>query len=306
MTGAASSPFFSVVIPSYNRAALIERTLQSVLAQTWRDFEVIVVDDCSTDNTLDVLQPYVERGQIRLLQHERNLERAQARNTGMDAARGLYITFLDSDDLMYPTNLADAAAYIDAHPGIRCFHNLYDRVSADGRTRRRCWVPSLHDQWRAISEGNFITSFAAFLHRDAYTKYRFDLDPALIGSEDWEFWIRVLAEYRLGRLNKVNNGNVQHPDRSVFKVDLDALRVRKLRVVAKVRSDPWLSTVYARYLRYMEGGVYVFLAIAANSADRHGEALRLLERAVRTHPLYLVRPRFWRALQIAVFRLRRA
>ncbi|MCA1594045.1 MAG: glycosyltransferase, partial [Acidobacteria bacterium] len=106
---------FSVVIPTYNRADLIVKTLRSVLAQTYPHFEVIIVDNCSTDNTQEVLQPFLASGQVRFVRHERNYERARSRNTGMSLATGDFVTLLDSDDLMYPSNLEDAARYAAAH-----------------------------------------------------------------------------------------------------------------------------------------------------------------------------------------------
>jgi glycosyltransferase involved in cell wall biosynthesis len=93
-------PFFSIVIPTYNRADLILDTLESVLSQTYKEFEVIVVDNCSTDNTKDVLLPYIQNGSISFIQHEKNYERSKSRNTGIKHAKGDYITFLDSDDFI--------------------------------------------------------------------------------------------------------------------------------------------------------------------------------------------------------------
>src|SRR6476469_5153496 len=85
-------PFFSVVIPTYNRAAFIKATLQSVLSQTYPNFEIIVVDNCSTDNTDQVLDSFIRAGQIKFIKHEQNFERARSRNTGMKAARGDFLT----------------------------------------------------------------------------------------------------------------------------------------------------------------------------------------------------------------------
>src|SRR5882724_11938707 len=94
-------PLFSVVIPTYNRAGLISRTLNSVLCQTYQDFEVIVVDDASTDDTEQILEPLIRTQKIRYIKHDQNYERAKSRNTGMENASGHFLTFLDSDDLMY-------------------------------------------------------------------------------------------------------------------------------------------------------------------------------------------------------------
>lgn len=96
-------PFFSTIIPVYNRANLIAATLESVLNQTFADYEVIVVDDGSTDHTLDVLQRFGDR--ITILQQP-NEGPGAARNLGIHQAKGTYITFLDSDDLWFPWTLA--------------------------------------------------------------------------------------------------------------------------------------------------------------------------------------------------------
>ncbi len=105
-------PFFSVIIPAYNRADLIGQTLDSVLAQSFRDFEIIVVDDGSTDNTVEALSAYA--GRIKLLRQE-NQGPSAARNHGLRHAAGEYVAFLDSDDLWFPWTLATFKQAIDAH-----------------------------------------------------------------------------------------------------------------------------------------------------------------------------------------------
>lgn len=103
-------PFFSTIIPSFNRASLIAATLDSVLAQEFTDNEIIVVDDGSTDGTLDVLDSYTDR--IRVVQQP-NAGPGAARNRGVEHASGKYIAFLDSDDLWFPWSLATYKAVID-------------------------------------------------------------------------------------------------------------------------------------------------------------------------------------------------
>jgi hypothetical protein len=89
-------PTFSVVIPTYNRARLIGKTLASVFAQTYPAAEVVIVDNCSTDDTAEVLRPLIEAGKVRFIRHDRNYERARSRNTGMEHATSDYVTFLTS------------------------------------------------------------------------------------------------------------------------------------------------------------------------------------------------------------------
>jgi len=101
MTPLMDSPYFSIVIPAYNRAGLIPRAMDSCLGQDWRDFEVIVVDDGSTDGTSGAVRRYSDP-RVRLAAHEVNRGVCPARNTGVGAARGEWIVFLDSDDELLP------------------------------------------------------------------------------------------------------------------------------------------------------------------------------------------------------------
>jgi glycosyltransferase involved in cell wall biosynthesis len=97
-------PTISVIIPTYNRSKLLGRAIQSVIDQTFADFELIVVDDASTDNTYEVVSAFEDQ-RIRFIRHEQNRGVSVARNTGLDAVLGDYITFLDSDDEWLPQKL---------------------------------------------------------------------------------------------------------------------------------------------------------------------------------------------------------
>jgi glycosyltransferase involved in cell wall biosynthesis len=297
------APFFSVVIPTYNRGGLIVKTLDSVFSQTYRDYEVVVVDDCSTDDTGLVLEPYVARGEIKYVRHERNYERARARNTGMESAAGEYVTFLDSDDLMYPNNLEDAARYVEANPEVKLFHNLYELVDERGRVLCRYDFPPLDDPVRAITGGNFLSSVGVFIHRDIYAGYRFDPAPVLTGSEDWEFWLRVVADHKPGRIDKVNNGVVHHADRATNSLELDRLLECYAYLTNKVASDPHLKSVYGKRLKRLEAGALLYTSTVANLKCRHGEALRLLLRAASLDLRLAASVSFVKAFGIAVLRL---
>jgi glycosyltransferase involved in cell wall biosynthesis len=271
-------PFFSVVIPTYNRAKFIVRTLESVFAQTYQHYEVIVVDNRSTDETEEVLRPHVAAGRVNFIRHDRNYERARSRNTGMGAARGDFVTLLDSDDLMYPTNLGDAAEFARANPGLKCFHNLAEIVAPDGRVVYRLPYPPLKDQAKAIAGGNFMACIGDFIHRDVYRHYRFDTRPELTGWEDWEFWLRVLAEHPAGRIGKVNSGIVQHGGRSVNVQDLSSLEAGAVYLAGKMRTDPQLRRGYGPLAGRVEATAWVYMAVQANSGGLHRRALAYLRR----------------------------
>ncbi|HEV2826289.1 MAG TPA: glycosyltransferase [Pyrinomonadaceae bacterium] len=296
-------PFFSVVIPTYNRAAFIEATLQSVLNQTYPHYEIIVVDNCSTDNTEELLQPYISAGQIYFIKHEQNFERARSRNTGMSVARGDFVTLLDSDDFMYPTNLADAAEYARANPEIKCFHNLYEFVDSERNTLRRQPLPPLKNQLKAIAGGNFMTCIGDFIHREIYEQYKFDVTPELTGGEDWEFWLRVLADYRVGRIEKINSGILQHEGRSVNNQSLESMKRGLDHLCAKLETEPHLAEVYRPYLERIRANSLLYLAILANTSGRFVEAREFLKRAVKSDFSLLVDTRLWRVARRAFLKL---
>jgi glycosyltransferase involved in cell wall biosynthesis len=275
------------------------RTLESVFEQRHSADEVIVVDNCSTDDTEEVLGPLIRAGRIRFIRHDRNYERARSRNTGMEHATGDYVTLLDSDDLMYEDNLADAARYVVLNPSVGVFHNLYELVDTQGGVLHRYHFPSLRDPQRAICEGNFLSCIGVFVHRDIYSRYRFNTDPLLSGSEDWELWIRVLASHRPGRIGNVNSGIVHHAGRTVTAIDLERLRARLRRIWELVSQDPDLRAVYGRHLARLWAHSLIYMATVANDARDRRTARSLLAEAARHYPRAAVSPKFLRVLQLA-------
>src|SRR5687768_8905461 len=118
-----SNPLFTIVVPTYNRAGFIGKTVLSILAQEYSDFEVLIVDDGSTDSTFEVIDS-IKDHRIRYIKIE-NGERGAARNFGCRLAKGEYVNFVDSDDLLYPNHISSAAAFITAQHGPPVFHLGY-------------------------------------------------------------------------------------------------------------------------------------------------------------------------------------
>jgi glycosyltransferase involved in cell wall biosynthesis len=105
---------FSIVLPTYNRAALLPRAIQSVLQQTFQDYELIIVDDCSGDNTAQIVKSFPD-ARIRFIQQTQNQGVSAARNTGIQHAKGIYICFLDDDDAFHPDFLEKMYEHLLAH-----------------------------------------------------------------------------------------------------------------------------------------------------------------------------------------------
>ena len=133
----SDTPYFSIIIAMYNVERYIKICINSILNQTFQDFEVIVVDDCSTDNSYKICtELYGNNKKIRLLRHEKNQGPSAARNLGMENARGEYIWFIDSDDAIIPNALEKLHQVTQAEKGGGGRSSL-ERLVFDGARRRQ-------------------------------------------------------------------------------------------------------------------------------------------------------------------------
>ncbi len=122
----------SIITPSYNTAAFIEETINSVLAQSYTDWEMIIVDDCSTDNTDEIVAPYLADSRIRYLKNESNSGAAISRNYALREARGKWIAFLDSDDIWYPDKLMHQVSFMEKE-GYAFSYTRYEEIDETSR-----------------------------------------------------------------------------------------------------------------------------------------------------------------------------
>jgi glycosyltransferase involved in cell wall biosynthesis len=209
-SAAESGPTFSVVVPAYNAARTIGAAIESVLAQTRDDFELVVVDDGSTDDTAARVEPYLRDQRVRLI-GQTNRGQASARNTAIGTASGAYVSLLDSDDLWLPQYLDLMGSRLDDHPSAAVAYT--DAWVLDDRTRRVArrtvltpWHPPTvptdpADFLRALLElGNFIFVGATIRRAvfDDVGLFRLGVE----GSEDYEMWLRIAAGgYRFVRVD---------------------------------------------------------------------------------------------------------
>ena len=122
----------SIIMPSYNTGQLIKETLDSVVAQTYSDWELIIVDDCSTDNTDEVVSPFLCDKRIRYIKNQKNSGAAVSRNVAIKEATGVWIAFLDSDDLWKPDKLEKQIAFMENNN--YCFsYTNYCEINAEGK-----------------------------------------------------------------------------------------------------------------------------------------------------------------------------
>ena len=122
----------SIIMPSYNTARFIKETVDSVFAQTYKNFELIIVDDCSTDDTDDVVAPYLSDARVKYIKNEKNSGAAVSRNRALQEAAGKWIAFLDSDDLWHPEKLEKQLKFMSEKQCAFSFTHYYFDRGAEG------------------------------------------------------------------------------------------------------------------------------------------------------------------------------
>ena len=190
------SPNVSVIIPTYNRASLLARSINSILRQTFQDFEIIIVDDASTDNTQEVVST-IRDPRIRYLKHETNRGGSAARNTGISAAQGDFIAFQDSDDEWLPEKLAKQVNILaDALPNVGVVYTGFWRIQGDQKE----YIPGPEIQvkegniHRELLKGNFVTTQAVLVKKECFQKVGM-FDETLPRLQDWELFLRIAKHF---------------------------------------------------------------------------------------------------------------
>lgn len=193
-----STPLISVVIPTYDRSASLRRAIASVFCQTIDDYELIVVDDGSTDDTLQVLAD-IHDSRLRVIRHPKNLGASTARNSGVNASHGTYVAFLDSDDEWLPDKLAKQTALMAGQPPevAACCTRHFVTKWSNGASWQRI-LPTENDWQRyLITHGcNLSPGSTLMVRRDVFADIG-SYDTELCRYEDWDWLLRYLERYRL-------------------------------------------------------------------------------------------------------------
>ena len=279
-------PRVSVVIPTYNYGRYIVEAIESVLNQTFPDREVIVVDDGSTDDTGELIGRFGDR--VRYI-YQRNLGPSAARNTGIRAARGEYVGFLDSDDLWLPEKLALQVAVLDSCQAVGLVYSdalfFRDETQAIIGAHREVFP---HPAGRILAQlvlGNVISSPTPLVRRSILDRVGL-FDEDLKASEDWDLWIRIakiceiayidqpLAKYRRHRHNK--------------SLNTKAIGMGQLLVLNKIFADADLPREIERLRRVAYSNLYTEIGLTYFIRGEYESARADLLQAVKLRPQLLL------------------
>lgn len=225
-------PKVSVVIPCFNQAPYLKEAVSSVIRQSYQNWEIIIVNDGSTDNSEDIAKECAATDSRIVYISQPNQGASTARNTGIKASKGKYILPLDGDDTIETDYLTKAVEYLEAHPECACF---YCHANMFG---------SINQPWdvKYIDYKHLLTCNAIFCS-SVYRRTDFDIiggyDETFIhGYEDWEFYIRLLA----------NGGEVYQDDTRMFNYRKKGIHEHSLDSISHKYEESILNTIYKKHI----------------------------------------------------------
>ena len=285
---------FSVVVPTYNRAYLISKTIDSILAQTYTNYEVFIVDDGSTDNTEEVVRPYLS-DKVFYFRKE-NAERGAARNFGTLKAKGDYINWFDSDDVMLPHHLQHAADNIQKWNAPEIFMHGYQYQDIDGNVLFYSNFPA--DMNQSLYMGNQIALDDVFVRRDIALADLFSEDRDISASEDFELWLRLGAKYKIHVSDEVTIGFLYHEQRSIIAMkDRDQLINRYTKFIAITTSNPDIVRLLGKNIGVFVMKNYLLLAVDLTNNKHLDAGLKYFKLALGSSPKIIFEKGFYAFLK---------
>ena len=261
-------PLISVIIPTYNRGWIIKEAIDSVLSQDYRDFELIIVDDGSTDNTLEILNSYQD--DITVLR-QNNHGVSAARNLGIMAASGRFVAFLDSDDLWLPQKLSSQVDYFNLNPdAIICqTEEIWIRKGVRVNPKKRHKKP-----WGMIFEQSLalclVSPSAVMIRRSLFDEVGF-FDEKLPVCEDYDLWLRISCRFPVYLVDTpliIKRGG--HDDQLSASSGLDKFRIKYLKKI--IENDLLSKTQYREAVKTLKEKCAIYAA-GCRKRGRNEEAL---------------------------------
>lgn len=269
-------PKVSVIIPTYNRAQFVGRAIQSVLNQTYKDFEIIIVDDNSTDNVYDVVYSFND-SRIKYIRHDVNLGAPAARNTGILNSKGEFIALLDDDDEFLPEKLEKQLRLFDiCSKDIGVVYCGYETVNSEGEIVETFMPTNKGDLFYELLMSNIIGSPTNLIRKECFENIC--CDSRLKSCQDWDLWIQLAIKYKFDYVPEVLSR--YHLTGSSISKNINSVLIGHKQILFKYES--YIRTnriIYSNHLKNI-GIYYIYLYDYEN-------ALKYLKIAFETYPFDL-------------------
>jgi glycosyltransferase involved in cell wall biosynthesis len=282
----ATGPKVSVYIPIYNYGRFLAEAIQSVLDQTFQDWELIVVDDGSTDNTREVVDAFQDP-RIHYIYQE-NQGNPAARNTALRLVKGEYVACLDADDVWFPEKLEKQVAQLDSLPptvGL-VYGDVYLFSNDDGSIIGRFLQGRTPPRGRVFRElldidGWFISDTASLIRREVFDRVGL-YDPSVLTYEDWMMWVRIASVYEVEAMDEPLARCRRHS--SNLSGRLEEMYRHGVTARRKVMASYPLSRKERRALTHNLAHHEYTYGISQLRLGKRGEAWKALLRSLRLHP----------------------
>ena len=284
---------FSIIIPTFNRAHLIEQTIHSVLRQDYLNYELIIVDDGSTDTTKEVIENIIKNNSSHKISYlyQPNSERAVSRNKGLLNSTGDYVIFFDSDDTLYPNHLSVALHYVMKTNMPEFLHLRYDIKDAHDKITGVGPVYNTPPNNQLI-HGNFLSCNGVVLRRDIALQNFFNDNRDLSGMEDWELWLRLSVKYPLHYINTITSSVINHAERSVVGSDKNKLIKKVETLMELVLSNDEVTEYYKNNLSSFKCSCRSYLSLHLALIGQKKEAVNYLLKSLSLSPVFIFKKRF--------------
>jgi len=277
-----NSPLVTVVIPAYNQAEFLGEAIQSVLNQTYTQFEIIVVNDASPDQTNEVVAQYND-SRVRNITHEKNRGLPASRNTGMKAAKGEIIALLDSDDIFHPDKLKTHIAFLQAHPEIGVTYNPRFNLNPSSFIIRDMWKPPSRVDLSDLVLGFPFSPSDMVLRREWAFKVGLFDEKYVSGGEDLDFPCRLaLAGCKFASVERALNYRRYHSARG--KKNLSKRLNDYLSALSKTFNNPKCSPKVQSLQNTSLATFYLEVSFLAFTQKETGFGQTTLRKAVQLDP----------------------
>jgi len=273
----AETPLISIVLPTYNGATYLAQSIESCLAQTYTNWELIIVDDGSTDKTPEVIEEYLKSDdRIRSIRHSRNCKLPKALNTGFAAATGEYFGWIAGDDCYESLALSTMTEYLESHPKVDVVYADFTTVDAKGNRIATCEV--CEPECLAVRNG----IGPCRLYRRKVHEELNGYDETLFTVEDYDFFLRAFCRFRLSPIHESLYRFRLH-DKALTSTHAQGVSIAKDGV--KEKNLPQLR----RLNRRLAAECHLSLIDPASARGETARARRHALGALRCDPLYCLR-----------------
>ena len=251
-------PKVSIVLPCYNGAALLGKAIDSCINQTYKDWELILINDCSTDNTLKVANLYAKKDdRIRVFTNEKNSKLPASLNNGFRKALGEYWTWTSDDNLLHPSMLEEMVRFLDDNKEVGFVVSDYYIIDIDDKIVSEVNIPN--DVHLLLPLNNYVG--ASFMYRKEFALQVGEYNKDLFLVEDYDYWLRLNSVCKLQRLPKClysyrkHGGSLTETRKEDIRLKLLELRLNNLKQTEKLLKNypQKLALYYYRIVDNLKG-----------------------------------------------------